>query len=308
MFGKEAWRATRADSSSTLHETPHPGCKVDFPASHSHATVASIGLPNAHTHLQLIIMTNILLVEREKATIAARRESNEAQRPQASIKANLSTREAQLQLMAAKEKARRLEAAKKGAPQKEHPAPRPPSAQSASSNKEQSQPPHTEPSQGQQPQTQPQSRGVCTVVKIHPDGFVDLQLSSGEVIERVEQSWLERLVRAPPEGVPPPSASASRPSTAASERPPTAASRASSRPPTASLSLSQANAAAASTANVPPAASKPPGTANSLSMRELAAVVNLDETLAGMGRRGGRGNIGAQRAALSDMSSLLSWQ
>ena len=233
---------------------------------------------------------------------------NEAQRPQASIKANLSKREAQLQLMAAKEKARRLEAAKKGAPQKEHAAPRPPSAQSASSNKEQSQPPHTEPSQGQQPQTQPQSRGVCTVVKIHPDGFVDLQLSSGEVIERVEQSWLERLGRAPPEGVPPPSASASRPSTAASERPPTAASRASSRPPTASLSLSQANAAAASTANVPPAASKPPGTANSLSMRELAAVVNLDETLAGMGRRGGRGNIGAQRAALSDMSSLLSWQ
>jgi len=305
--------------------------------------------------------TNILLVEREKAMSANRRQSNTSsaalpiEKDQA-FKANLSAREAQLQKLANAERERRnnAAAAQKLAPPKlkKYPEQRPPSASSArgetgdqfvpSSNfrgakpgftfkkgpsgtgyyrddaappgnrgKEHVQSPQTSPSQALPPQPPPPPRGVCTVVKIHPDGTVDLQLSSGEIVEHVEQSWLEKLGRAPPEGVRPPTASSSRPSTAASERPPTATeqrlpSRASSRPPTASLSLSQANTAA--TTSAPTAAHKPPGTAESLHTRDLAAVINLDETLAGMGRRGGRGNIGAQRAALSDMSSLLSWQ
>ena len=39
----------------------------------------------------------------------------------------------------------------------------------------------------------------------------------------------------------------------------------------------------------------------------LAAMVDLDDTLAGLGRKGGRSNLGAMRAAKSEMSSLLAW-
>ena len=35
--------------------------------------------------------------------------------------------------------------------------------------------------------------------------------------------------------------------------------------------------------------------------------INLDDTLAGMGRRGGRGNIGSRAAAQSEIASCLTW-
>merc|ERR1711924_283117 len=141
--------------------------------------------------------------------------------------ANLSKREAQLQAMAAAEQERREAAAHRSAPPpkpKKTPEPRPSSASSkgdllpASSFRRQKpgyayskgpsgtgyyrdavDPPGSSSGKAQQPSespSQPPPRGVCTVVKIHPDGFVDLQLSSGEIVERVEQSWLERLGRA----------------------------------------------------------------------------------------------------------------
>ena len=289
--------------------------------SHPSAT----GLSNA-------MPSNILNVERERDVKAARMKNDREAHRQSTdvlsvekdrkVKHNLSNREAQLQALAAAERARReatkqqslkqalsrpasRRAASQSQPTRDHlpaktmdePVPTPSTTQQTE---------HQE----QSPSSQPPKRGVCTVVKVYPDGFVDLQLSSGEIVERVEQSWLTRLGRPPSEDTePPPPTAGSRPPTAGS-RPPTGASRpttgasrpptGASRPPTAALSPSQANASTAAPLAYAAKAPAPP--------TDLASIIDLDETLAGMGRRGGRGNLAAQRAQLSDMSSLLSWQ
>ena len=264
-------------------------------------------------------MTQILLVEREKALKENRRANNEKHRQvdvmnverEKSLKLNLSKREAQLQALAAAERARRAanpKAQKQQQPKHNDVSIRqqhasgargqksliPSKEREVASGNTSSQGPVTRPESRAESQPPRPPRGVCTVVKVHPDGFVDLQLSNGEIIERVEQSWLQRLGRPPSEAEAPPP-SASRPGTGAS-RPPTGASR----PPTAATGPTMGNTS-------PP--SKPPDTAErSSNTHDLAAVVDLDETLAGMGRRGGRSNLGAQRAQLSEISSLLSWQ
>ena len=144
---------------------------------------------------------------------------------------------------------------------------------------------------------------VCTVVMVHEDSSVDLRLSNGEVVERIDPSKLERAGERPP--------------TAQSEKPPPTAS---SRPPTGRISsrwTEETKAAATKAVTF-----APPSTADSSSSK--APIGNLTRSnlsnredgqldLAMMehqqgGRRGGRRTIGAQAASQSEIASALSWQ
>ena len=255
-------------------------------------------------------MPDVLNVEREKVLQESRRQNN--MRPKQSdvlnvqaekeSKAAFANNEAKLQALAAAEKARR-EAAKppsKGKPDlkrtSKSDAEAPPltadlkrtsksAADAPPLTGASAKPVASQPTDGKATETK-----TSQIVGIHPDGTFDLKLSSGEVIEKLDKSWLARLRIPSPtdEAAPPPSAGGlSRPGTGLS-RPGTG----SSRPPTAKQSA-------------------PPSTANSqlidLSDSASAPVVNLDDTLAAMGRRGGRDTLGARRAAQSEISSLLSW-
>ena len=250
-------------------------------------------------------MTNILLVEREK-----RLEEKNAMRKTSSVlsgqraKTTFTNNEQRLQALAAAEAARRAASGTKKAGSK------PKDTTTASSKPtaiDSSVPSHAQPEPPlPSNRAEPDSKGnplepqkLCTVVKIHEDGYVDLQLSSGEVVEHISPDWLQRLgrPREATETAPLPAGSASRPPTGAS-RPRTGASR----PPTGGLGVAPLTAAEVNSVTAP-ADREMPKLAT-----DLAAIVNLDDTLAGIGRRGGRANLGAQRARQSDMSSLLSWQ
>jgi len=140
------------------------------------------------------------------------------------------------------------------------------------------------------------------VINVHPDGSFDLQVSSGEIIEHVAPEWLERLKKVED---PPPSTAGSRPATGVARpasglsRPttgqpqlPTAASGPTKERPGLSHASANENAAPGNQSDSKPA---------------TPSVVDLDATLSGIGRKGGRGNLGALRAARSEMPSLLSW-
>ena len=247
--------------------------------------------------------TNILLVEREKEIKENRIANNMRQEVIAAksqvfsvekekkAKSGFVDNETKLQKLAAAEKARREAAkAEQEAQKKMNKSVKPPpSAKSDASSRP--------------PTGKPELEKVCTVVKVHEDGSVDLRLSNGEVVERIDPSKLERAGERPP--------------TAQSEKPPPTAS---SRPPTGRISsrwTEETKAAATKAVTF-----APPSTADSSSSK--APIGNLTRSnlsnredgqldLAMMehqqgGRRGGRRTIGAQAASQSEIASALSWQ
>jgi hypothetical protein len=126
---------------------------------------------------------------------------------------------------------------------------------------------------------------ACSIVRVHPDGTFDLKLSSGEVVEQVDRAWLQKLQRLPESPAPrPPSASGSRPGTGLV------------RPGSAQPKAEGAERSGSGAPAVIDLSDAP------------AATLNLDNTLSDIARRGGRGTIGARRAALSEISGALAWQ
>ena len=163
--------------------------------------------------------TNILLVEREKEIKENRIANNMRQEVIAAksqvfsvekekkAKSGFVDNETKLQKLAAAEKARREAAkAEQEAQKKMNKSVKPPPSAKSDAN-------------SRPPTGKPELEKVCTVVKVHEDGSVDLRLSNGEVVERIDPSKLERAGERPP--------------TAQSEKPPPTAS---SRPPTGRIS------------------------------------------------------------------------
>lgn len=239
---------------------------------------------------------DVLNVEREKVLQESRRHNNMRQTSadimyvegEQRSKKSFANNEEKLRALAAAEKARR-EAAK--------PPTRPKTSVRSSQAVESAQPKPMVKSQSVvAPQVEAKAEvkadgKVSTVVKVHPDGTFDLQLGSGEIMEKLDKSWWARLKLPPREASSRPGTGQSRPATGFS-RPGTGLSRPATSGPAAStvqyVDLTDANGAAAVADGVAP-------------------VVNLDDTLAGIGRRGGRATLGARRAAQSEISSLLSW-
>ena len=259
---------------------------------------------------------DILYIERERELQENRRQNNMRQTSKEIFdvdaekrsKRAFSKNEQRLQALAAAERARREadEAGKKGGQGKAGAKPKQqtaePGAKRSTASAKPAQPNVAEPKEeaagGSQQRT-------CSVTKVHPDGSVDLQLASGEVVERVDKSWLQRLQMPVPGAghAPPPS----RPDTGCSTRPGTGALRpgtGASRPPTGAPSA--AAAAAATKKGVQFASGHDAPAAIDLS--DVPPVVNLDDTLAALGRRGGRASLGARRAAQSEILSSLTWE
>jgi hypothetical protein len=249
-------------------------------------------------------MTNILYVEKERVLKETRRSVNashpklvdryDVEKERASKKA-FATNEARLQALAAAERERRSASAKaemtkkagakKGALPISAPedvaVPIPPSRHVtfAASRPSSSRPPSARPTSSASTAAsgEPEEK-VCTVVKVHPDGMVDLMLSSGQIAERIDPTKLQRA------GIPPlPGGTEDEP-----PEPPSTAASTTSRPPTA-----------------------PNASPNAEQAKPAVALGGLDELqfeqLTMGARRGGRRTVGAARAAHSEIASLLSW-